>query len=163
MRRADAIANGEAEMVYASWIKRAAAISVDWALVLVLVFVGMMVGSLLGPVVENAVAQIGGLSGIVGYGYSRWYRAGKTGQSWGREMFNIRMVDEFTGKPVGFGRALLRDITHILDLPFLVGFIRPLVNVRAQTWADELGRTVVVPAQSTPGKAERTLRPSLLP
>jgi uncharacterized RDD family membrane protein YckC len=147
---------------YASWGRRAGAIFADWLLIPVPGFIGWIVGGLFLPALEDTFVNVGFYLGLIGYPYSRWYLGGKTGQSWGRAMFEIRLVDEFTGKPVGFGRALLRDITHILDLPFLIGFIRPMVNAQAQTWADELGRTVVVPAKVKPEEVAR-LRPGLLP
>ncbi len=149
-------------MGYANWGRRAGAIVADLALIPLSWFIGAAVGTFIFPAIDFLLADVGLYLGFIGFGYSRWYLGGTTGQSWGRSSFEIRLVDEFTGKPIGIGRALLRDITHILDLPFLIGFIRPMVNAQAQTWADELGRTVVVPANAKPEEVAR-LRPGLLP
>jgi len=80
------------------------------------------------------------------WGWNRWWRMGSTGQSLGKGATRTRMVDATTGEPVGFGRALLRDVAHLfLDwLPLGLGFLWPLWDARRQTFADKVVGTVVV-------------------
>lgn len=82
--------------------------------------------------------------------FSLWnttYRRGKTGQTLGQQVAKIKTVGEQTGQPIGFGRAFLRQIVHIVDsiicgLP--IGWLSPLWDDKKQTWADKIMGTLVV-------------------
>jgi uncharacterized RDD family membrane protein YckC len=77
--------------------------------------------------------------------YDRWYHAGRTGQSWGRQLMGIELVDAADGRPVGMRRAFLRDLAHLLDcLPCFLGWLWPFWDHRRQTFADKLTDTVVL-------------------
>ncbi len=83
--------------------------------------------------------------GLAVNAYNRWFLAGRTGQSWGRRVVGIRLVSARTGRPIGAGRAFLRDLAHILDNIILyVGYLFPLWTAKRQTIADMVTRTVVV-------------------
>ena len=72
---------------------------------------------------------------------------GRTGQSIGQQLMRIYVVDEDTGRPVGPARSILRSVLHVLDIAAcFFGYLRPLFQYRAQTWADQICRTVVVTA-----------------
>ncbi|GAB2742555.1 RDD family protein [Kitasatospora kifunensis] len=77
--------------------------------------------------------------------YDRWYLAGRTGQSWGKRLMDLRLLRlEGTG-PVGVPRALLRDLAHLLDsIPCFLGWFWPLWDRRRQTFADKLAATAVL-------------------
>jgi uncharacterized RDD family membrane protein YckC len=80
-------------------------------------------------------------------GYNRWYRAGRTGQSWGRQLMGLDLVGAVDVRPVSMLRAFLRDLAHLLDtIPCLVGWLWPLWDGRRQTFADKLSDTVVLGA-----------------
>ncbi|WP_181442378.1 RDD family protein [Streptomyces tateyamensis] len=84
---------------------------------------------------------------VCGLGFLVWQAAerGATGQSLGQRLLGIVTVDEDTGRPVGVARSLVRLGLHLVDVaPLFFGFIRPLVHVRRQTFADQVARTVVV-------------------
>jgi hypothetical protein len=60
-------------------------------------------------------------------------------------LLGIRLVSASTGQPVGFGRAVVRQLAHLLDaLPLMVGYLRPLWDERRQTFADKMCGTLVV-------------------
>lgn len=66
-----------------------------------------------------------------------------TGWTLGRCVFGIAVVGR-DGDPVGPWRLLLRDLAHVLDtVPFLLGWLWPLLDARGRTFADLLLRTEV--------------------
>ncbi len=80
------------------------------------------------------------------------YRQGRTGQSLGRRAQGTRLVGATTGQPIGFGRAVVRLVAHLLDLlPFGVGYLWPLWDERRQTFADKVCGTLVVVADRPAG------------
>jgi hypothetical protein len=71
--------------------------------------------------------------------------AGRTGQSWGKQVLNLRLVRMADGQPMGGGMAFVRDLAHILDaLPCYIGYLFPLWDARRQTFADKIMSTVVL-------------------
>ncbi len=55
------------------------------------------------------------------------------------------MVGGYTGQPIGFGMAFVRQIAHALDSWSLgIGYLWPLWDERRQTFADKVCNTVVV-------------------
>ena len=82
--------------------------------------------------------------------YNRWVVAGRTGQSWGKRVTKISLVNEETGQPIGTLNAFLRDLVHILDSFAYVGFLWPLWDEKKQTFSDKIMKTVVVNEASAP-------------
>jgi uncharacterized RDD family membrane protein YckC len=77
--------------------------------------------------------------------YNRWILGGRTGQSWGKQVFNLRLLRMSDGQPIGAGMAFVRDLAHIIDaLPCYIGFLFPLWDNRRQTLADKIMSTVVI-------------------
>lgn len=76
--------------------------------------------------------------------WNRGVLQGRTGQSLAKRWLGIRLVDASTGQPLGTGRALLRDVCHIADGFFYLGYLWPLWDARKQTFADKIVSTVVV-------------------
>ena len=77
--------------------------------------------------------------------YNRVIQQGQTGQSWGKKALGLKLVAADSGQPVGAGKALLRDITHILDgLPCYLGYLWPLWDEKKQTFADKINHTYVI-------------------
>ncbi len=86
------------------------------------------------------------LVGSLGWSvYNRWILGG-AGQTFGKQKMNIKLISEQTGQPIGTGQAFLRDVCHILDSFFYIGFLFPLWDDKRQTFADKILNTVVVPA-----------------
>ena len=73
------------------------------------------------------------------------YLVGKTGQSWGRRVADVKVVDG-NGKPIGFWRALLRNLfAATISAPSLyVGFLWVAWDPAKQAWHDKVFGTYVV-------------------
>lgn len=126
-------------MTYANWLQRVGAALIDGVPVFVLILIGRAAGGALFFVLYLAAIAVSI--------YNRWILAGKTGQSWGKQVLGIRLVKEDTGEPIGGLMAFVRDIAHIVDaLPCGVGYLFPLWDAKRQTLADKIMSTVVVPA-----------------
>lgn len=78
--------------------------------------------------------------------WNRVLRQGKTGQSVGKQILKIRLVRTTTGQPVGAGTAFLREICHVLDGFFYIGYLWPLWDTQRQTFSDKIVSTYVVRA-----------------
>ncbi|GAA1160439.1 putative RDD family membrane protein YckC [Kitasatospora gansuensis] len=155
---------GQVQNFYASWGSRVAAVLVDGLIfgipAAILYGIGFAVGYE-APVCSttrySSVCTGGGISGagmaIAGLGWliavigQFWllYQLGKTGQTPGRKMVNIRVVRESDGQPIGFGMAFVRQLCHIVDeLVCCLGFLWPLWDAKKQTLSDKIVGTVVV-------------------
>ncbi|MDH3682518.1 MAG: RDD family protein, partial [Acidimicrobiia bacterium] len=76
----------------------------------------------------------------------------KTGQSIGRRLVGIRVVDQDTGHLISMGRAFGRYIfASFISGFFYIGYLWMLWDDNAQTLHDKVVRSVVVPAG--PGRA----------
>ncbi|TDD59948.1 RDD family protein [Actinomadura darangshiensis] len=70
---------------------------------------------------------------------------GLTGQTPGKRLLKIRLQHADNPAPIGFGKAFLRRLAHVLDsLPCYAGYLWPLWDPRHQTFADKLMTTAVV-------------------
>lgn len=76
--------------------------------------------------------------------WNRAFKQGRTGQSIGKKVMGIRLVDEHTGQPIGAGMAFVRDLAHALDGFVYIGYLWPLWDDKRQTFADKILGTVVV-------------------
>ena len=92
-----------------------------------------------------AITALGWVTCILPWLYNRCYRQTKTGQSWGKLVMGLKLVDMSDQKALLWWKAGLRDWAHYLDaLPLWIGFFVPLFDARRQTLADKAMRTVVV-------------------
>jgi uncharacterized RDD family membrane protein YckC len=80
--------------------------------------------------------------------YNRAIQMGRTGQSWGKQVLNLRLVRMADGQPMGGGMCFLRDLLHLLDgaiCLLCIGFLWPLWDARRQTlFGDKIMNTVVL-------------------
>ena len=76
--------------------------------------------------------------------WNRAFKQGRTGQSVGKKMMGIKLVDEHTGQPIGAGMSFVRDLAHALDGFLYIGYLWPLWDDKRQTFADKSLGTVVV-------------------
>ncbi|GAB2754960.1 hypothetical protein GCM10027174_33080 [Salinifilum aidingensis] len=160
------------------WGTRALGYLVDGAMVLgaylvllLLQFLAVMGAS--SAMSQSGVMAVSIIGGIVMYaaltGFSLWnlaYRRGTRGQTVGQQAVKIKTVNEATGTHLGFGRALGRQICHILDsaicgLP--IGWLSPLWDDKNQTWADKIVSTVVVHAPQGPQVPPMPGQPGQMP
>jgi len=75
-----------------------------------------------------------------------------TGQSWGEQVARTRLIDEWTGRPLGAGTAFLRLLAHLFDsAACYLGWLFPIWDrPKRQTFADKIMHTIVVPASEPP-------------
>ena len=71
-------------------------------------------------------------------------RQGRTGYSLGKSVLGIKLVKESTGDVAGAGLTFGRQLCHVLDSFFYLGFLWPLWDDKRQTFADKICSTVVV-------------------
>jgi uncharacterized RDD family membrane protein YckC len=76
---------------------------------------------------------------------------GASGQTLGKKLLGIRVIDFRAGGPIGFGRGLLRQIGRILSgFVLYLGYLWMLWDSEKQTWHDKIATTVVVPLDAYP-------------
>jgi uncharacterized RDD family membrane protein YckC len=96
------------------------------------------------------------LTGAGAIAYNGLMDGGPTGQTIGKRLLKVRVVDDDTGGPLGQNRGLGRAaVTYVLGfaalspvglvLPILDG-LWPLWDQKRQTWHDKVVRSVVVVA-----------------
>ena len=75
------------------------------------------------------------------------YFESTTGQTLGKQVMKIRVVDETTMQHLDFGMSLVRNILRIIDwLPlfYLIGFLLIATNQKKQRIGDMAARSIVV-------------------
>jgi uncharacterized RDD family membrane protein YckC len=97
------------------------------------------------PIVIGAVVALVGLV-VVAVVYLR--ALATTGQTWGRRIVGIRVVDATTGAPPGWGKAIGRQLFAIFISAnvFYLGYLWMLWDKQNQTWHDKVAGTLVVDA-----------------
>lgn len=133
---------------YSEWGTRVVASLIDsapiWAGWIVAIILEVIVGNGFFSLFLDFLLFVGS----IGWGvYNRWIQGG-AGQSLGKRQMKIKLISEQTGQPIGTTNAFLRDICHILDGFFFIGYLFPLWDEKKQTFADKIMTTVVVPADS---------------
>jgi uncharacterized RDD family membrane protein YckC len=93
----------------------------------------------------QAITVLGWIAAVLPWLYNRWYRQTRTGQSWGKSVMRLKLVDMSDQGTLLWWKAGLRDWAHYLDaLALWIGFFVPLFDARRQTLADKALRTVVL-------------------
>jgi uncharacterized RDD family membrane protein YckC len=87
---------------------------------------------------------------IAAVAYFVYFEGGPTGQTLGKKVCGIRVIDFATGGPIGYGRAFLRYIGRIPSSIFYIGYLWMLWDPESQTWHDKIATTVVVPVENYP-------------
>jgi len=165
------VVRGLTKESYTPWLSRVAAYAIDHLPVALIFGAGYLVlqnsvqSACLTDVSPYSVDQICsfgystvGLSVmtiavLLGLAYMVWnfgYRQGTTGSSVGKSLLRFKVVSENTGKPIGFGLSVLREITHVVDAAiFYIGYLFPLWDAKRQTLADKIMATVCLPLDET--------------
>jgi uncharacterized RDD family membrane protein YckC len=132
----------------ASWPQRVGAFLIDYLVIVVPIGIAVALVSPGRNQQSSGGALVAGLLYLIGLGvwiYNRWFMAGRTGQSWGKQALGIKLLRMDNGQPIGGGLAFARDITHIIDgLPCYIGYLWPIWDNRRQTFADKIVSTVVI-------------------
>jgi len=89
------------------------------------------------------------LAWLLGVAYLIWdygYRQGTTGSSIGKSVLKFKVVSEVTGRPLGFGLSVVRQLAHFVDaIICFIGYLFPLWDAKRQTLADKIMTTVCLP------------------
>ena len=120
---------------------------------LVALLVDAILLGIVGAIVRAIFGQSGGsaISVAVGLVYFGYLEGSGSGQTVGKRMLGIRVIDFSTGGPIGFGRGLLRYVGRIAStIVCLLGYFWMLWDKEKQTWHDKIATTVVVPISHYP-------------
>jgi DNA-binding beta-propeller fold protein YncE/uncharacterized RDD family membrane protein YckC len=164
------------QTAYTSWIRRRCASIIDFTLLFIVAMACGLTGAAIEGVSCPTDSNTGGVScspwvdsmfwpilGLVVQAYWIWnwgYRQGTNGSSIGKSVLGFKVVSEQTGQPIGFGRSVVRQIAHLLDVVSLIGFDLPLVTVKKQTIADMIMGTVCVPIDSPSAPPQQSPPPA---
>jgi uncharacterized RDD family membrane protein YckC len=125
---------------------RALAAAVDLGVPLVIYLVAGLASTALRDVGNRPAVTVLllGYMGILAWVGWQVVAQGRTGQSVGKRLAHVRVVDA-EGSPTGPARSALRTAAHLLDLlPAGLGFLWPIWDERRQTFADKLLGTTVL-------------------
>lgn len=108
-------------------------------------FVGGFVTSTLGEDIApllNFLLQMGG-----SVGYFVWYQA-KTGQTIGKKMMHIRVVNAMDGQTPSMGTLALREIVgkFVSSAILMIGYLWAFRDPRKQALHDKIANTLVIKA-----------------
>ena len=94
--------------------------------------------------------------------YAIWnwgYRQGTTGSTIGKSVLQLTVVSEGTGKPIGFGRSIVRELAHVVDWVFCyIGYLFPLWDAKRRTLADMIMSTVCLTTPKPQGQGDEVRR-----
>ena len=92
-----------------------------------------------------------GVGLLVSLAYYTFFEGSSSGQTVGKRVFDIRVIDFSSGGSIGYGRALVRWVGRILSgIVCLLGYLWMLWDKEKQTWHDKIANTVVVPVEYYP-------------
>jgi uncharacterized RDD family membrane protein YckC len=108
-----------------------------------------VIGTVLGLAIGATAGR--GLGILIALAYYAWLEGTTSGQTIGKRIVGIRVIDFQTGGPIGHGRAAVRYVASILSaIAILIGYLWMLWDPEKQTWHDKLSGSVVVPVSSYP-------------
>ena len=129
----------------AGFWRRFAAAFIDGLIVTIPVLI--LVYVVAGDDAGNAANGLSTLAALVYYGYFE----GATGQTPGKRVMGIRVIDASTsdGRPIGYGRAVIRYLMSLVSgFALLLGYLWMLWDGEKQTWHDKVANAYVVPADA---------------
>src|SRR5438309_9787380 len=92
-----------------------------------------------------------GLGLIIDIAYFTYFEGSPSGQTFGKRVMNIRVIDTNTGGSIGYGRAAIRWLMKIVSfLACLIGYLWMLWDKEKQTWHDKVAGSFVVPTSAYP-------------
>jgi uncharacterized RDD family membrane protein YckC len=133
-----------AAVTLAAWWKRLVALVIDNALLYVVSTLVALQGTS-SSAVTNLRIVVELVLTFLYFGYLN----GLHGQTVGKRVLGIRVVDGDTGQPIGFRRGLVRygvvaALSMALVVPELIDGLWPLRDPRRQSWHDKAVRSIVI-------------------
>ena len=105
----------------------------------------LILAAIINPQVGYGVGLLGGLL------YAGYLEGSPSGQTIGKKVMGIRVVDFNSGGPIGFGRGVVRYLGKIVSsIPCGLGYLWMLWDKEKQCWHDKIATTVVVPVAQYP-------------
>ena len=112
------------------------------------IMLGVVNGILFGVLGKGAGYGIGTLISLA---YFTYFEGSGSGQTVGKRVMSIRVIDFSAGGPIGYPRAAIRWVGRILSFVVcLLGYLWMLWDKEKQTWHDKIANTVVVPVEYYP-------------
>jgi uncharacterized RDD family membrane protein YckC len=83
--------------------------------------------------------------------YAIFFEGSASGQTIGKKLMGIRVIDSQSGQPIGYGRAFIRYIGKFVSgIPCGLGYLWMLWDKERQTWHDKIASSLVVPTSAYP-------------
>jgi uncharacterized RDD family membrane protein YckC len=83
--------------------------------------------------------------------YFTFFEGSASGQTVGKKLLNIRVVDLDNAQSIGFVRAAVRNVVaYFVSVIFLLGYLWMLWDEERQTWHDKVASSIVVPTDAFP-------------
>ncbi|AWK76530.1 hypothetical protein CBI38_34710 (plasmid) [Rhodococcus oxybenzonivorans] len=145
---------------YAGFARRAGAFGLDWIAPVVVIAtvaaINVVLDHPLWCLIVSGLVAAATISFVL---WNRVWEQGRTGSTVGKSAARIVTVDVEEETPIGWRRALSRELAHVIDTCVLMtGWFRPLWDGKRQTLADRLVKTVVVVEPSEPARDKGRLR-----
>lgn len=142
------------EVGYGNLGRRLGGVVLDIVIFYVAVFAVYLVDMVVFAVLPGGAAEftvvILNLTAMVGVVVWQLLAIGRLGQSYGKHLAGVKVVDATTGGPIGGGTALLRSVVQSLGLwVFGLGWLWALWDSREQTWHDKAAGSVVLDATAS--------------
>lgn len=88
---------------------------------------------------------VGGLLALAITIWNRIFRMGRTGQSIGKKVVGLKLINATTGAPVGAGMTFVRELLHgIINQVVYLSFLWMLWDPNRQTLADLVVKSAVI-------------------
>jgi uncharacterized RDD family membrane protein YckC len=101
------------------------------------------------PTIDDGAAS--GISILINIAYFTYLEGSPSGQTIGKKLLGIRVIDFNTGGAIGYPRAFGRYLGRFISaLALLLGYLWMLWDKEKQTWHDKLVSSVVVPTDAYP-------------
>ncbi|MDQ3823966.1 MAG: RDD family protein [Actinomycetota bacterium] len=125
----------------ANFGQRLVAVIIDTVLIVIVAGIAFAINEVLGYIVYL----------VLGLGYYGYFEGTSSGQTVGKKVMGIRVVDFNTGGPIGYGRGFLRWLGKLVaGIPCYLGYLWMLWDREKQAWQDKIATTVVVPESAYP-------------
>jgi uncharacterized RDD family membrane protein YckC len=114
------------------------------------ILVGIVQG-IITVALSDSPGAIYAISTLIGWAYYTYFEGGERGQTIGKMALSIRVIGLQDGRPIGYGRAFVRQLVKIVSgLAFGLGYLWMLWDREKQCWHDKAAGSVVVPTSAYP-------------